>query len=117
MSDKSRKVSKPSLWVWKIFYAVIAIALMAGANVFALSKTPQDMLDMVILSLVLVDIHLIGFLISLYLTIDQKVQCVQYPSKAPYAWMFVFAGILVFLTLIIAVFMNLIINSRAMLGG
>ena len=66
--------------------------------------------------LLFADIPLIGFLISLFLEINQKVNCDEFPSKAPLVCVFVFAGVFIFVVLVLAVIISLLVKSRAALG-
>ena len=77
MTDKSREINKPSLWVWKIFYIVIAFAVLAGLNYLAFTKGVSSGIDMMTMAVFLLFFFffLIGFLISLFLEINQKVNC------------------------------------------
>ena len=118
MTDKSREINKPSLWVWKIFYIVIVLAVLAGLNYLAFTKGVSSGIDMMTMAVFLLfaDIPLIGFLISLFLEINQTVNCDEFPSKAPLVCVFVFAGLFIFVVLVLAVIISLLVKSRASLG-
>ncbi|MBR4430345.1 MAG: hypothetical protein IKS75_03530 [Clostridiales bacterium] len=117
MSD-NRTVNKPSLWIWKIFYIVIALAAFVGLNFLVFSPFVSSGLDVesTAVFLAVPDLLLIGFLVSLFLVINQKVNSDQNASKAPLVCMFVFLGILIFAVLVVAVLSSLLINSRAAMG-
>ena len=104
MTDKSREINKPSLWVWKIIYIVIVLAALAGLNYLAFTKGVSAGIDTMSMAvfLLIADIPLIGFLISLFLEINQKVNCDEFPSKAPLVCVFVFAGLFIFVVLVLA---------------
>ena len=118
MAENNRTINKPSLWIWKIFYIVIALAAFAGLNVLVFSQFVSSGMDVLTAAVFLFfpDILLIGFLVSLFLVINQKVNCDQDASKAPLVCMFVFLGIFIFAVLVVAVLSSLLINSRAAMG-
>ena len=115
---ENKTINKPSLWIWKIFYIVIALAAFAGLNFLVFSKGGSSGIDELSIAefLIFPDVLLTGFLISLFLLINQKVNSDIDGSRAPLVCTIVFGCVFIFVALVSAVLLSLLIQSRAALG-